>query len=90
VYSSPDGHGVQVGVLRAGGSANWFVGQSYRSSFVRGNLQNGWWAYTLSDKDSAGNSHWGWVPETYFKGGNNNEPDAGLFMCGTHGNICSP
>jgi hypothetical protein len=79
-----------VGVLRAGGSTNWFVGQGYGAIFVAGNLQNGWWAYTLSDKDSSGNSHWGWVPETYFKGGNNNEPDAGLALCGTQGTICSP
>ncbi len=80
----------KVGVLHLGGDTNWFVGQSYRSTFVSGALKNGWWAFTLSDKDSAGNSHWGWVPETYFKGGANNEPDAGLFICGTHANSCSP
>jgi hypothetical protein len=79
-----------VGVLRLGGSTNWFVGQSYRSTFVAGNLQNGWWAFTLSDKDVAGQTHWGWVPETYFQGGKNNEPDAGLFVCDTHANSCSP
>jgi hypothetical protein len=92
VFDSPDlGHAAhQVGVLKAGGSANWFVGQSYRSSFVAGGLQNGWWAFTLSDKDAQGNSHWGWVPETYFQGGANNEPDAELFVCGAHGNRCSP
>jgi hypothetical protein len=92
VFDSPDlgdaAH--QVGVLHAGGSTNWFVGQSYRSSFVMGNLQNGWWAFTLSDKDSSGKSHWGWVPETYFQGGANNEPDAGLFECGIQANSCSP
>jgi len=80
----------KVDVLHLGGDTNWFVGQSYRSTFVSGALKNGWWAFTLSDKDSAGNSHWGWVPETYFKGGANNEPDAGLFVCGTHANSCSP
>jgi hypothetical protein len=92
VFDSPDlGNAAhQVGVLHAGGSANWFVGQSYRSSFVMGKLQNGWWAFTLSDKDSSGKSHWGWVPETYFQGGANNEPDAGLFECGIQANSCSP
>ncbi|MCW3042791.1 MAG: serine/threonine protein kinase [Actinobacteria bacterium] len=92
VFDSPDAGNAahQVGVLRLGGSTNWFVGQSYRSTFVAGNLENGWWAFTLSDKDAAGKTHWGWVPETYFQGGANNEPDAGLFVCGTHANICSP
>ncbi len=47
----------KVGVLHLGGDTNWFVGQSYRSTFVSGALKNGWWAFTLSDKDSAGNSH---------------------------------
>jgi hypothetical protein len=37
-----------------------------------------------------GKSHWGWVPETYFQGGANNEPDAGLFECGIQANSCSP
>jgi len=92
VFDSPDlGNGAhQVGVLQAGGSTNWFVGQSYHSTFVQGTLRNGWWAFTLSDKDASGNSHWGWVPETYFQGGNNDEPDAGLFFCDTHGNSCAP
>src|SRR6266436_2393327 len=82
VFDSPDAGNAakQVGVLHLGGDTNWFVGQSYRSTFVSGALRNGWWAFTLSDKDSSGKSHWGWVPETYFKGGGNNEPDAGLFI----------
>jgi hypothetical protein len=92
VFDSPDAGNAakQVGVLHLGGDTNWFVGQSYRSTFVSGALRNGWWAFTLSDKDSSGNSHWGWVPETYFKGGANFEPDAGLFICATHANSCSP
>jgi hypothetical protein len=92
VFDSPDAGNAarQVGVLHLGGDTNWFVGQSYRSTFVSGSLRNGWWAFTLSDKDSSGNSHWGWVPETFFKGGGNNEPDAGLFICGTHANSCTP
>jgi len=94
VFDSPDaGNGAhKVGVLHAGGSTNWFVGQAYGSNFVSADrkLQNGWWAFTLSDKDPSGNSHWGWVPEIYFQGGANNEPDAGLFVCGTRANSCSP
>ncbi len=92
VFDSPDAGNAakQVGVLHLGGDTNWFVGQSFHSTFVSGALKNGWWAFTLSDKDSSGNSHWGWVPETYFKGGGNFEPDAGLFVCGTHANSCTP
>jgi hypothetical protein len=28
-----------------------------------------YWLWTLSDKDSSGNSHWGWVPATFIHGG---------------------
>jgi hypothetical protein len=35
-------------------------GTSYHSNY---------WLWTLSDKDSAGNSHWGWVPATFIHGG---------------------
>jgi hypothetical protein len=36
-----------------------------------------WWAYTQTD----GSPTWGWVPEVYFKGGADDEPDAGLRRC---------
>jgi len=36
-----------------------------------------WWAYTLADSPAV----WGWVNETYFKGGNDDEADAGLRRC---------
>ena len=38
---------------------------------------NVWWASTRAD-DGA----WGWVSEVYFKGGDENDPDAGLFKPG--------
>jgi len=41
-----------------------------------GELENDWWAYTMAD-----NSKRGWMNEVYFKGGNNNEPDAGIINC---------
>jgi hypothetical protein len=93
VYDSPDQGNLanQVGTLNGDANPpNWFVGQSYRSNFVKGTTTNHWWAFTLSDKDSSGHSHWGWVPEVYFKGGANDERDAGLFICNTHGNDCNP
>jgi hypothetical protein len=90
VYDSPDrGNAArQVGKLSGGDTVNWFVAQSYRSDYTSGPNVNHWWAFTLSDKDASGNSHWGWVSETFFKGGANDERDAGLFDCDTHGNIC--
>jgi hypothetical protein len=39
--------------------------------------RNRWWAYTKSD-----DGVWGWVPEVYFHGGGNDEPDSGLIGCG--------
>jgi hypothetical protein len=39
--------------------------------------RNVWWAYTASDTGVA----WGWVPQVYFKGGADDEPDAGLRRC---------
>lgn len=42
--------------------------------------RNNWWAYTRSD-----DGVWGWVPQVFFKGGNDDEPDAGLAPCaGNH------
>ena len=38
--------------------------------------RNNWWAYTRSDFGV-----WGWVSETYFAGGANDEPDYGLRSC---------
>lgn len=79
VYANPDqGNSAPVvGTLIQGGSANWFVGDHYRSNYVSGSYYNHWWAYTLAD-----NGRWGWVPEVYFSGGGNDETDAGLYLCG--------
>jgi len=38
---------------------------------------NTWWAYTASDSGV----DWGYVPQVYFAGGDNGEPDAGLRHC---------
>jgi hypothetical protein len=56
VYASPDqGNGAAVvGYLVSGGSANWFVGDRYRSYYSSGSYYNHWWAYTLAD-----NGRWG-------------------------------
>jgi hypothetical protein len=46
VYDSPDqGNAArQVGTLNSGGQANWFVGQSRRSSYTSDGAANRWWA----------------------------------------------
>jgi hypothetical protein len=38
--------------------------------------RNRWWAYTRSAEGV-----WGWVPEVYFRGGDDDEGDAGLRRC---------
>jgi hypothetical protein len=38
--------------------------------------RNLWWSYT---RDDSGN--WGWVPEVFFKGGDDDEPDYGIRSC---------
>lgn len=87
VYDSPDKgtSARQVGTLMVGGSANWFVGQSPRSSFRFDRYTNNWWAFTLADNDV-----WGWVPQVYFEGGADNERDAGLALCDPERNPCTP
>lgn len=66
-----------VGRLYKGKSANWFVGQRAGSRYVlRAGIYNDKWAFTQAD-----NGRWGWVPEVYFAGGANNEPDATLAPC---------
>jgi hypothetical protein len=42
-------------------------------------VRNRWWAYTLSDDNK-----WGWTPEVFFQGGNNDERDKGLALCGAN------
>ncbi|MDQ3677708.1 MAG: endonuclease/exonuclease/phosphatase family protein [Actinomycetota bacterium] len=79
------GQPTKVGRLVRAGSANWFVCQSrtpdgrspaaYRDADYP-QYRNAWWARTLSD-----DNRWGWVNEIYFRGGSNDEPDAGLAMC---------
>jgi hypothetical protein len=83
VYNSPDrgNNATVVGYLVQGGSVNWFVGDRYRSRYTFRTssgrvLYNGWWAYTLAD-----NGRWGWVPEVFFSGGENDETDGGLYLC---------
>lgn len=87
VYDTADaGNGAkQIDTLYVGGTANWFVGQQWRSRYTSGPYTNRWWAFTLGD-----NGRWGWVPQVFFSGGANDERDAGLHLCGAQRNTCSP
>lgn len=70
--------GQQIGTIYAPGD-DWFVCQRQfddRDPYAGWGYYNNWWAYTMAD-----NGRWGWVPEVYFKGGGNNQPDAGLVHC---------
>jgi hypothetical protein len=74
VYSAP-----VVGYIYAPGD-DWYLcqfpGGTYAMLYRGQNLQNNWWASTMAD-----NGAWGHVPEVFFRGGNNYEPDAALGLC---------
>src|SRR6266511_2892154 len=49
---------------------DWYVCQMQGPTAQLQNYYNDWWAWTMAD-----NGLWGWVSETYFRGGPNFEPD---------------
>ena len=60
----------------------YFACQERHSSagfYHSGGWRNDWWAFTKADSGT----QWGYVPEVYFKGGDNDEPDGGLAACGS-------
>jgi hypothetical protein len=65
-----------VGYLDYGGWANWFVCHRVGSTYVFAGHMNNWWALTMAD-----NGRWGWVPEVFFAGGEDFDPDRGLVRC---------
>ncbi|MDP4500425.1 hypothetical protein [Nonomuraea turcica] len=74
VYASP-AKGRIVGTINPAGG-DWYLCQKTGASYERGGYRNYWWASTMAD-----NNQWGYVSEVYFRGGGNNEPDAGLRTC---------
>ncbi len=67
-----------VGYLVGGDSRNWFINQKKSNYAARGQYWNTHWASTMAD-----NGRYGWVPEIYFRGGNNDEADRGLLWQGS-------
>ena len=64
-----------VGYIYAPGD-DWYYCQHQAGRFTMGGYWNTWWAGTKADNGATG-----WVPETYFSGGGNNERDRGLRYC---------
>jgi hypothetical protein len=62
-----------VGYLNYGGRSNWFLWQCHGDENYIGSSFNNVWAYTEAD-----NGTWGYVPETYFSGGANNQASSVL------------
>ncbi|HEY7077546.1 MAG TPA: cutinase family protein [Solirubrobacteraceae bacterium] len=85
VYAKPVGHAKGARKPKASGwlfstPGEAFVCQKRGPEYVHpGGWRNDWWARTKSD-----DHHWGWTPEVFFKGGANDERDAGLRVCGGH------
>ena len=75
VYLRSDPYTEIVGYIDPAGD-DWYYCQEQGAQFVLGNASNSWWANTKAD-----NGEWGMVPQVYFKGGGNHEPDGGLKYC---------
>ncbi len=69
-------HNNVIDYLYRGSGTQYFRCEAVGARWTRGSYWNTWYAYTQGD-----GGKWGWVSEVYFKGGNNNEPDAGLPTC---------
>ncbi|TDB95017.1 hypothetical protein E1267_42315 [Nonomuraea longispora] len=74
VHKSPR-KGTIVGYINPSGD-DWYLCEKVGARYTLGRYQNFWWAATMAD-----NNKWGYVNEVYFRGGGNNEPDAGLHTC---------
>ncbi len=61
---------------RKSGNIQYFNCELRGATYQAYGYKNNWWALTQGD-----DGKWGWVPEIYFKGGDDNEPDAGLRLC---------
>ena len=83
VHALGSGNPVEIGRLDEAGSVNWFICQMRYPSIDYAapgtSYRNDWWALTVSDDGKKG-----WVSEVYFNGGDNDQPDAALRVCGSN------
>jgi hypothetical protein len=77
LYASTDGRGQPIDHLTTLSERQYFVCQAQGARFTRGTLANHWWALTQGDVDD----RWGWLPQIYLLGGDNDDPDGGLPEC---------
>jgi hypothetical protein len=77
LYPSTDGTDEPVDHLTTLSQRQYFVCQVQGSRHTVGRLANHWWALTQGDVDNT----WGWLPEIYLLGGDNDDPDGGLPEC---------
>jgi hypothetical protein len=77
VYAAPFKDSPIIGYLDRGGDANWFLYQTKGGRFDYRGFTNYFWAYTLPDRwtRTPPLRQMGFVPEVYFRGGHNDEPD---------------
>jgi hypothetical protein len=75
VYSTPYETSQIIDWIYAPG-ADWYYYQCRRGVHHLGRYWNSWWAATKGDNYG----RTGWVPETFFRGGVNNERDARLVV----------
>ena len=66
-----------IDYLHSSTGTQYFACEATGGRYTRGSDTNIWWAWTQGDEHGS----WGWVPEVFFKGGLNDEPDAGLPTC---------
>jgi hypothetical protein len=101
VYATPSANAERIGWLRVRGPVdnpkNWFLYQIKAELYSPPGktAANHWWGFTQADKAGRkpGSDGWGYVSETYFKGGGNLEPDGLLpertpSACGKDGQLC--
>ncbi|MDQ3850588.1 MAG: cutinase family protein [Actinomycetota bacterium] len=84
VYRTPVAHGrgaplpTPAGWLHGTSNQRFVCDRPFRTAvyYHPAGWRNVWWAFTKSD-----DGVWGWVPEVFFHGGGDDEPDATLRVC---------
>jgi hypothetical protein len=66
----------EVGSIDPSGDDWYECGYKGNPYVLTAGVSNEWWARTMAD-----NGAWGWVNQTYFLGGENDEPDGTLEVC---------
>ncbi|GIJ52721.1 serine/threonine protein kinase [Virgisporangium aurantiacum] len=77
LYTSTDGTDQPIDYLTTLNERQYFVCHRQGSRYTKGELANHWWALTQGDTGD----RFGWVPEIYLLGGENDDPDGGLPVC---------